>query len=106
MPAAAVTPSTPSATPSSRRAWTGRASSGRSSGRGARRRSMADLNGGHLVARTLKQAGVGHIFTLCGGAILPLYDGGVTRGGGGVGRGHDEGGGRAGASCSRASREI
>jgi acetolactate synthase-1/2/3 large subunit len=36
---------------------------------------MADLNGGHLVARTLKQAGVGHIFTLCGGHILPIYDG-------------------------------
>jgi acetolactate synthase-1/2/3 large subunit len=39
---------------------------------------MADLNGGHLVARTLKQAGVGHIFTLCGGHILPIYDGCVT----------------------------
>src|SRR3989442_3752648 len=71
MPAAAVTPSTPSATPSSRRAWTGRASSGRSSGRDARRRSMAELNGGHLVARTLKQAGGGHIFTPCGGDIPP-----------------------------------
>ncbi len=41
---------------------------------------MADLNGGHLVARTLKQAGVGHIFTLCGGHILPIYDGCVTEG--------------------------
>src|SRR5712692_8419017 len=39
---------------------------------------MADLNGGHLVARTLKQVGVGHIFTLCGGHILPIYDGCVT----------------------------
>ena len=39
---------------------------------------MADLNGGHLVARTLKRAGVGHIFTLCGGHILPIYDGCVT----------------------------
>jgi acetolactate synthase-1/2/3 large subunit len=36
---------------------------------------MADLTGGHLVARTLAQAGVGHIFTLCGGHILPIYDG-------------------------------
>ena len=36
---------------------------------------MTDLNGGHLVARTLKQAGVGHVFTLCGGHILPIYDG-------------------------------
>jgi acetolactate synthase-1/2/3 large subunit len=39
---------------------------------------MADLNGGHLVARTLKQAGVRHIFTLCGGHILPIYDGCVS----------------------------
>src|SRR5712692_3694491 len=78
MPAGAATPSTPCATPSSRKGWTARASSGRSSGRSARRRSMAELNGGHLVARTLKQAGVGHIFTLCGGHILPIYDGCVT----------------------------
>jgi len=26
---------------------------------------VADLTGGQLVARTLKQAGVGHVFTLC-----------------------------------------
>jgi acetolactate synthase-1/2/3 large subunit len=39
---------------------------------------MADVNGGHLVARTLRQAGVGHIFTLCGGHILPIYDGCIT----------------------------
>ena len=39
---------------------------------------MSELNGGHLVARTLKQAGVGHIFTLCGGHILPIYDGCIT----------------------------
>ena len=24
---------------------------------------MADLTGGHLVARTLRQAGIGHVFT-------------------------------------------
>jgi acetolactate synthase I/II/III large subunit len=36
---------------------------------------MADLTGGQLVARTLRQAGVGHVFTLCGGHILPIYDG-------------------------------
>src|SRR5258706_9556354 len=39
---------------------------------------MSELNGGHLVARTLKQAGVGHVFTLCGGHILPIYDGCIT----------------------------
>ncbi len=41
---------------------------------------MADLTGGELVARVLKQAGVGHVFTLCGGHILPIYDGCLTEG--------------------------
>jgi thiamine pyrophosphate-dependent acetolactate synthase large subunit-like protein len=36
---------------------------------------MADVTGGELVARVLKQAGVAHVFTLCGGHILPIYDG-------------------------------
>src|SRR5688572_4362149 len=39
---------------------------------------MADLTGGQLVARVLKEAGVGHVFTLCGGHILPIYDGCLT----------------------------
>src|SRR3990167_5222804 len=41
---------------------------------------MADLTGGGLVAKTLKQAGVNHIFTLCGGHILPIYEGCLTHG--------------------------
>ena len=41
---------------------------------------MPDLTGGELVARTLKEAGVGHVFTLCGGHILPIYDGCLTEG--------------------------
>ena len=41
---------------------------------------MAELNGGHLVARMLRQAGVSHVFTLCGGHILPIYDGCLTEG--------------------------
>ena len=41
---------------------------------------MADLTGGRLVARVLKQAGVGHVFTLCGGHILPIYDGCLDEG--------------------------
>jgi len=41
---------------------------------------MADLTGGQLVARVLKQAGVGHVFTLCGGHILPIYDGCLDEG--------------------------
>jgi acetolactate synthase-1/2/3 large subunit len=41
---------------------------------------MAELTGGELVAKVLKQAGVGHVFTLCGGHILPIYDGCLTEG--------------------------
>jgi acetolactate synthase-1/2/3 large subunit len=41
---------------------------------------MADLTGGELVARVLKQARVGHVFTLCGGHVLPIYDGCVKDG--------------------------
>ena len=41
---------------------------------------MADLTGGELVARVVGQAGVGHVFTLCGGHILPIYDGCVKDG--------------------------
>jgi acetolactate synthase-1/2/3 large subunit len=33
------------------------------------------MHGGWLVARTLKQAGVECIFTLCGGHVMPIYDG-------------------------------
>jgi acetolactate synthase-1/2/3 large subunit len=39
---------------------------------------MADLTGGQLVARTLRGAGVRHVFTLCGGHILPIFDGHLT----------------------------
>jgi len=41
---------------------------------------MADLTGGQLVARTLRGAGVRHVFTLCGGHILPIFDGCLTEG--------------------------
>jgi thiamine pyrophosphate-dependent acetolactate synthase large subunit-like protein len=42
--------------------------------------TMAELTGGELVARVLKEAGVGHVFTLCGGHVLPIYDGCLTEG--------------------------
>jgi acetolactate synthase-1/2/3 large subunit len=42
--------------------------------------AMAELTGGELVARVLKDAGVDHVFTLCGGHILPIYDGCLTEG--------------------------
>ncbi len=35
---------------------------------------MAELTGGELVTRVLAREGVRHVFTLCGGHILPIYD--------------------------------
>ena len=48
--------------------------------RGSPRTAMTDLTGGELVATVLRGAGVGHVFTLCGGHILPIYDGCLTEG--------------------------
>ena len=31
------------------------------------------MNGGQIIARVLRQAGVTHLFTLCGGHISPIY---------------------------------
>jgi acetolactate synthase-1/2/3 large subunit len=36
---------------------------------------MSTVHGGKLAARALKEAGVECVFTLCGGHIMPLYDG-------------------------------
>ena len=41
---------------------------------------MADLTGGQRVARTLRGARVRHVFTLCGGHILPIFDGCLPEG--------------------------
>ncbi|MDO8686975.1 MAG: acetolactate synthase [Dehalococcoidales bacterium] len=41
---------------------------------------MAVVNGGYLVAKALKAEGVKYIFTLCGGSILPIYEGCVSEG--------------------------
>ena len=35
---------------------------------------MADVTGGELVTQVLVREGVRHLFTLCGGHILPIYD--------------------------------
>ncbi len=37
-------------------------------------------DGGRLVARALKQQGVSHVFTLCGGHIMPIYEGCLDEG--------------------------
>src|SRR3989454_5736331 len=67
---------------------------------------MADLTGGHLVARTLKQAGVGHVFTLCGGHILPIYDGCVSEGLQVVDMRHEQACAHAGDAYARLTRNI
>ncbi len=67
---------------------------------------MADVNGGHLVARTLKQAGVGHIFTLCGGHILPIYDGCITEGVQVVDMRHEQACAHAADAYARLTRNI
>jgi acetolactate synthase-1/2/3 large subunit len=41
---------------------------------------MAQVHGGKLAARALKEAGVECIFTLSGGHIMPIYDGCVEQG--------------------------
>src|SRR5688500_11990656 len=67
---------------------------------------MTDLNGGHLVARTLKQAGVRHLFTLCGGHILPIYDGCLTEGIAVVDMRHEQACAHAGDAYARLTRNI
>src|SRR5262249_22733452 len=67
---------------------------------------MSDLTGGHLVARTLKEAGVGHVFTLCGGHILPIYDGCLNEGIQVVDMRHEQACAPAGDAYARLTRSI
>jgi thiamine pyrophosphate-dependent acetolactate synthase large subunit-like protein len=67
---------------------------------------MADLTGGQLVARTLKQAGVGHVFTLCGGHILPIYDGCLTEGISIIDTRHEQAAAHAADAYARLTRGV
>src|SRR5881409_3984782 len=67
---------------------------------------MADLTGGQLVARTLKQAGVGHVFTRCGGHILPIYDGCLSEGVGIIDVRHEQAAAHAGDAYARLTRGV
>jgi acetolactate synthase-1/2/3 large subunit len=67
---------------------------------------MADLTGGHLVARTLRQAGVRHLFTLCGGHILPIYDGCLAEDVAVVDMRHEQACAHAGDAYARLTRSI
>jgi len=67
---------------------------------------MADCTGGELVARVLKQAGVGHVFTLCGGHILPIYDGCVKDGVGVIDVRHEQAAAHAADAYARLTRHV
>ena len=67
---------------------------------------MADVTGGALVARTLRQAGVGHIFTLCGGHILPIYDGCLDEGIAIVDVRHEQAAAHAADAYARLTRNV
>jgi len=41
---------------------------------------MSQLHGGRIVARALKNEGVSHVFTLCGGHVMAIYDGCLDQG--------------------------
>ena len=41
---------------------------------------MSQLHGGRIVARALKNEGVSHVFTLCGGHVMAIYDGCLDHG--------------------------
>jgi acetolactate synthase I/II/III large subunit len=67
---------------------------------------VADLRGGDLVARVLRQAGVGHVFTLCGGHVLPIYDGCLTEGIGVVDVRHEQAAAHAADAYARLTRNV
>jgi acetolactate synthase-1/2/3 large subunit len=41
---------------------------------------MAEIHGGRLVAKALKAEDVAYVFTLCGGHVMPIYDGCIDEG--------------------------
>ena len=67
---------------------------------------MADLTGGDLVARVLARAGVRHVFTLCGGHILPIYDGCLTEGIGILDLRHEQAAAHAADAYARLTRNV
>ena len=67
---------------------------------------MTDLTGGELVARVLEEAGVGHVFTLCGGHVLPIYDGCLTEGIRVIDVRHEQAAAHAADAYARLTRNI
>src|SRR5438105_8617144 len=67
---------------------------------------MADLTGGQLVARTLRQAGMRHDFTHSVDHILPFYDGCLTEGVGIIDVRHEQAAAHAGDAYARLTRGV
>lgn len=65
-----------------------------------------DVSGGDLVAKILRAEGVEQIFTLCGGHILPIYDGCLTEGIRVVDLRHEQAAAHAADACARLRRGI
>ncbi len=51
---------------------------------------MGMVHGGRLVARALKAEGVSFVFTLCGGHVMPIYDGCLDEGIGVIDTRHEQ----------------
>jgi acetolactate synthase-1/2/3 large subunit len=65
---------------------------------------MAQIDGGDLVARTLKQEGIECIFTLCGGHVMNIYNGCLDQGIRVVDVRHEQAAGHAAEGWSRVTR--
>ncbi len=64
------------------------------------------VHGGRLVARVLKNEGVSHLFTLCGGHIAAIYDGCVDEGIQVVDTRHEQAAAHAADAYARLTRGI
>ncbi len=67
---------------------------------------MADVTGGELVVQALAQEGVRHLFTLCGGHILPIYDACLKHGIAVVDTRHEQAAAHAGDAYARLTRGL
>ena len=66
---------------------------------------MGDLHGGQHVARALRREGVTTVFTLCGGHVMPIYDGCLDEGIRVVDVRHEQAAAMAADGWSRVTRE-
>ncbi len=67
---------------------------------------MLEVTGGELVVRVLAQAGVRHLFTLCGGHILPIYDACLRHGIAVVDVRHEQAAAHAADAYARLTRRL